>query len=82
MFSFASQIEDGNRIYQGVEGDQKYSGIDGDKSVSVYDWDNNIIVVRTDPYTLTDGCTIRPNWNMAVCQGKYGKVSFVDCIVL
>ena len=70
-----SQIANGNRIYQGVEGDQKYEGWQGDISVSVYDADNNAIVLRPDPYTVTDGCILRPNWNMAVCPHKYGKVS-------
>ena len=69
---------DGNRIYQGVVGDQKYKNMDGDISASMYDWDNNAIVVRPDPFTVTDGCILRPNWNMAVCPHKYGKVCFLN----
>ncbi|XP_053383836.1 cell surface hyaluronidase-like [Mercenaria mercenaria] len=82
--------EGGNRVFDGLV-DNSIQGIgefnvdesatfqDADGSVTRCpldsEWKGPVQLVKPGVHALTDKCVYRDNWNMAVCNDRYGKVS-------
>ncbi|XP_050412508.1 protein DDB_G0287365 [Patella vulgata] len=70
-----NRVLDSNSTSSGFGYDDRYNGItfrDIDGSVTGY---NNTQVVLPAPFYVTSGCYLRPNWQVAVCPDKYGKLT-------
>ncbi|KAL4232333.1 hypothetical protein ACF0H5_009904 [Mactra antiquata] len=88
-FGFIDGIN-GNRVSDGLiddsvqgvadfDNDETATFRDADGSVTrcpndVSEWNGPVQVLKAEPSFLTEGCTYRDNWNMAICQGTYGKI--------
>ncbi|KAK3087910.1 hypothetical protein FSP39_012365 [Pinctada imbricata] len=75
QFGFDDGPTTGNRVFDGFEEDYGYSNEDGDKGATFIYEDINKQVVKPFPFYVTDSCTYRFHWQMALCPHKYGKLN-------
>ncbi|XP_067656207.1 inactive cell surface hyaluronidase CEMIP2-like [Haliotis asinina] len=74
--SEGNRVFDGNNTTPGFEKDGE-----GKQQISFHDFDGSVTgminsqVVKNNPFFTTPKCSLRDNWNMAVCPHKYVKVN-------
>ncbi|KAL5012312.1 hypothetical protein ScPMuIL_010863 [Solemya velum] len=80
LFGFDDGESTGNRVYDDF-GNNGFETDDGILSDIFRDVDGSVTsfpkksLVKPDAFFDTNGCAIRSNWNMRVCDAKYGTVA-------